>query len=141
MIRKFEFIGKITKDRIRINGDENIYLIADGLCNLKGKILVKNKTVEVWVNGKNNLKFTGKCNKIIIRNVYEKSRIDMGNLICKEASVDRADGNSIIILSVLERLKRAYLSGETLLYLNTNPRIDNLSLLGKSKIEHKIEIK
>jgi len=140
MSRKIEFIGEIIKDNLNIESDEDVYFVVDGKCSLSGKINAINNSVEVWINGKNEIKFTGKCKKIIIRNVYGKSTVDLGEMISNEASIDRAEGNNVLILSVSENLRKVNLSGETILYLHNNPRIDNLSLLGKSRIEHLIRM-
>jgi hypothetical protein len=140
MSRKIEFIGEITRDNISIESNENVYFITDGICNLSGEIIAQDNTIEMWVNGKNNLKFSGKCKKLLLRNVYGKSVIDFKDFICSEASIEYAEGQSTIILSVKEKLNKIHLSGETILYLNNSPQINNLSLLGKSRIEHIINI-
>ena len=139
MSRKIEFIGEIFKDNLNIESDEDITLIVDGKCILSGKINAKDNSVKVWVNGKNEIRFSGVCKKIVIRNVFGKSIVDFGDLATKEASVDRADGENTLFLSVSDKIRKVNLSGETLLYLHNHPRIDNLSLLGKSRIEHFIK--
>ncbi len=139
MSRKIEFIGEIFKDNLNIESDEDITLIVDGKCILSGKINAKDNSVKVWVNGKNEIRFSGVCKKIVIRNVFGKSIVDFGELATKEASVDRADGENTLFLSVSDKIRKVNLSGETLLYLHNHPRIDNLSLLGKSRIEHFIK--
>ncbi len=140
MKQKLHFIGEITKHNVNIDVSENIDVIVDGKCNLSGKISAAGKIIEVWVNGQNEIKFEGKCEKLILRNVCGISTLDFRDLVCKEAMIDKTCGKSVIILYVLETIKKINLADETFVYLANCPRICNLSLLGRSKIEHFINV-
>jgi hypothetical protein len=140
VIQKLHYIGDITKHDINVDEKDNINLIVDGRCNLTGKISAPGKIIEVWVNGKNQIKFKGRCKKLILRNICGTSTIDFRDLICNVAVVNNTCGKSKIILFVLDRIKKVNLADETFVYLANCPRICNLSLLGRSKIEHFINV-
>lgn len=140
MKQKLHFIGEITKHNINVDENDNINLIVDGKCDLSGMMSAPGKVIEVWVNGANQIKFKGRCEKLILRNVCGTSTIDFRDLICNEAIIDNTCGRSKIILCVLDSMKKVNLADETFVYLANSPRICNLSLLGRSKIEHFINV-
>ena len=132
--RKIEYDGEHSDDSILIGNFGDVDFIAKGDFQLSGMIYTK-QTVTFTVLGKGLIKFHGVCNRVVINLVKGDCILDFSELESHEVMCISLRDNSRTTIGRTRLISRANLQDEAVLKYIGNPRIQNYTVSGSSRIE------